>query len=767
MCPLDWMDARSLSAADETPTGAAPGTHAGPAGPDATYPNAAPPKPPLPVPEALLEGLNAPQRAAATFGEGPLLILAGAGSGKTRVITRRIAWLVGSGRARAGEILAITFTNKAAREMRERVEAVLPTTGMWISTFHSMCARILRRDIEHLGDWTRDFSIYDTADRNQLLKTITKELGYDVQHFRPAMVGAWISTWKTDPWAGTPGTEGGGYEDEALVKIRDRYERAMRENNALDFDDLLVKTLVLFQEHPGVRDSYASRFRYVLVDEYQDTNRVQYELTRHLAGWHKNLAVCGDPDQSIYGWRGADIRNILAFEEDYGEGAKVEVVKLEQNYRSTPCILKAAQGVIRHNVGRKEKDLWTEREDVELLHIVDCADENDEANEIAARIHDLRKKGYEADRIAIFYRVNWMQRALERAMRLSGIPYQIVGGVEFYQRREVRDLIAYLHLLVNPRDDVACTRVMNVPARGIGDKSRLLLAGWAADRRVPLLQACASEEARSLIRGRAKKGLAAFAGLFERLTGLGDAAAATALETVIAELGYLEFLTAGGEPDAPGRVENVEELETHAREYDRENPEGGLRGFLQEVALVSDIDGMDEDAPKVTLMTLHASKGLEFPVVFMAGLEEELMPHALALADGADEEAGAEEERRLMYVGMTRAKERLILTHARTRMHFGESSWRTPSRFLDEIPPAFIDGGAEEESEDDVLGVYEAPGGTAELREGDAVEHDHFGYGRVARLQGAGANARVTVDFQQVGSKVLLVQYAKLKVVGR
>ncbi|MEW6073213.1 MAG: UvrD-helicase domain-containing protein [Planctomycetota bacterium] len=744
MFPLDWMDARSIAAGREAPDAA-----------------------------ALLAGLNDPQRAAVTHGSGPLLILAGAGSGKTRVITRRIAWLVASGEAAPDEILAITFTNKAAREMRERVEAVLPARGLWISTFHAMCARILRRDVEHLGGWTRDFSIYDTADRHQLLKSITKELGYDTQRFRPALLAARLGEWKSRRWeSGTGGAEEGGYEDVVFAQVRDRYERAMVENNALDFDDLLVLVLRLFEEHAGVRDSYAHRFRHVLVDEYQDTNRVQYLLTRHLAAGHQNLAVCGDPDQSIYGWRGADIQNILAFEEDFGAdspgGRAVRVVKLEQNYRSTPCILKAAQGVIRHNRSRKEKDLWTEKADVELVHVVECADENDEANAIATRVHDLVARGYRPDQIAVFYRVNWMQRALERGLRLAGVPYQIVGGVEFYARREIRDLVSYLQLLVNPRDDVACARVLNVPARGIGEKSRELLAGWAAERGVPLLAACAAEEARALVRGRARAGIAAVAGLFAAHAALAGGPAATALETLIAALRYVEWLGASADPDAAGRVENVEELLTHAREYDRAYPAGGLRGFLQEVALVSDVDGWDETGPQVTLMTLHSSKGLEFPVVFIAGLEEELLPHALALADARDPAAGEEEERRLMYVGMTRARERLILTHARTRLHYGESSWRLPSRFLAEIPAAFVAGGGEEETgEQDVLGVYETPPRAADLREGDAVEHDHFGYGRVTRLQGAGANARVTVDFLTAGSKVLLVQYAKLRVVRR
>ena len=396
----------------------------------------------------ILDGLNEPQAAAVTHGDGPMLILAGAGSGKTRVITRRIAWLVRTARAAPHEVLAITFTNKAAREMRERVLALLPARGLWISTFHAMCARILRREIEVLGGWTRDFTIYDTADKNLLLKRITKDLGYDIQRFRPAMLSSWISEWKSrrfDRDALEPAEAGYGLEEEVFAKVRGRYEEALRENNALDFDDLLAKTLTIFQEHPGVRDAYASRFRYVLVDEYQDTNRIQYLLTRQLADWHGNLAVCGDPDQSIYGWRGADIKNILDFEEDFGAQSEVRVVKLEENYRSTDVILKAAQALIRNNVGRKEKELWTRKKADHLLRVLECGDENDEANEIAAQIHAQRSKGRAADDIAIFYRANWMQRALERSLRLSGIPYQIVGGVEFYQRREIRDLLSYLH----------------------------------------------------------------------------------------------------------------------------------------------------------------------------------------------------------------------------------------------------------------------------------------------------------------------------------
>ncbi len=749
MPPLDWMDAKAFAEENAASESRA---------------------------EELLASLNEPQREAVTHGEGPLLILAGAGSGKTRAITSRIAYLIATGRATPHEILAITFTNKAAREMRERVARHLDVQGMWISTFHSMCARILRRDIERLGDWSRDFTIYDTHDRNLLLKTITKDLGYDAQRFRPAVLGGWISEEKTGRYEhGAVATEAdGSLESQVFVQVRDRYDQAMRANNALDFDDLLVRTLELFDGHPGVRDAYAHRFRYVLVDEYQDTNRIQYLLTRHLAGWHKNLAVCGDPDQSIYAWRGADIRNILDFEEDYGQagGTPVRVVKLEQNYRSTDVILKAAQGLIRHNVGRKEKELFTDKTSEEKVLVVTCADENDEANEICAQIHALREKGTSADDIAVFYRANFMQRALERSLRLTGIPYQIVGGVEFYQRREIRDLVCYLHLMVNPRDDVSCRRVLNVPARGVGDKSVEKLSAWAAARGVPLLTALRSEEARAEIRGRAKNSLAAFAQLMDRLGEFATRPAAEALQAVLEETEYHEWLSATGDPDGPNREENVDELVTHAESYDAESPEGLLSGFLQEVALVSEVDGMDEEGDaRVRLMTLHASKGLEFPVVFVCGLEEELLPHVLALqdaAEGGDSEAGVEEERRLLYVGMTRAMERLFLTHAKTRLHYGESSWRVPSRFLDELPREQVIRDTDERDDSDtVLGVYEAPEDTEELSVGDRVEHDHFGYGVVERMQGAGINARVTVQFSAVGSKVLLVQYANLKVVAR
>jgi DNA helicase-2/ATP-dependent DNA helicase PcrA len=716
--------------------------------------------------EALLAELNEPQREAVTHGDGPLLILAGAGSGKTRVITRRMAWLVAAGHAAPHELIAITFTNKAAGEMRRRVEELSAERGFWIATFHAMCARILRRDIEVLGGWTRDFSIYDTHDRNQLLKRLIADAGYDAQRFRPGAIGGRISDRKNRARVGADDDDDdgfGGIEDEVLRVVRERYTAAMQAANALDFDDLLLVTLRLFDEHPGVRDAYARRFRYVLVDEYQDTNRVQYLLARHLASHHKNLAVCGDPDQSIYGWRGADVRNILDFEQDFG---RAKIVKLEQNYRSVQNVLKAAQGLIRHNTERKEKDLWSAREEGERIAVLECGDENDESAEICRQIRALVAAGRSPAECAVFYRANFMQRPLERALRLSGIAYQIVGGVEFYQRREIRDLLCYLQLIANPRDDGACRRVINVPARGIGAKSIDTLAAWALEHGCTLRAAAASPEARALVRGRGRKGIEAFAGLMEHLDALRERPAEEVLARVLDETEYLQSLAGLDEPDRENREENVEELRSHARTYDQLEPEGRLKGFLQDVALVSEVDDFDETQPAVTLMTLHAAKGLEFPVVFIAGLEEQLLPHPLALAD--DPLAGEEEERRLLYVGMTRAQERLFLLHARTRLHFGETSWRSASRFLDEIPPEVVEGmDVEEEEEEHVLGAFAPREKTADLREGDHVRHDHFGHGRVERLAGSGINARATVAFDKVGSKVLLLQYANLRVLPR
>jgi len=707
---------------------------------------------------SLVDGLNAAQAEAVTHGDGPLLILAGAGSGKTRAITRRIAHLVLERGVRPQEVLAITFTNKAAGEMRSRVEALAVPRGAWVATFHATCARILRRDIEHLGTWTRDFTIYDTDDRQKLIRELIKSAGYDTTAFRPSDVGAWISERKNKGGA-APG-EDEGFVDEMYLRVYREYEAALGRNNALDFDDLLLKVIDLFDGHPGVRDEYADSFRHLLVDEYQDTNRIQYRLLRHLTTFRQNIVVCGDPDQSIYGWRGADIRNILDFEKDF-PGARV--VRLEQNYRSTQNILDAAQAVVRNNSQRKDKDLWSERGPGELIVLMQCADEDEEAREIALRIRALADQGRRHDHFAIFYRANFMQRALERALRLMSIPYQIVAGTEFYQRKEIKDVLAYLRVLANPSDSEACVRALGVPTRGIGDKSIDDLRSWAADRRVPLLRACQSEEARGRIKGRAKSALVAFAGVIERLGLYASGSAEVALQAVIEETAFWEHLARTAERDDVDREQNVQELLAHAAEYDRQNPQGGVRGFLQDVALVSDADGFDETTPKVALMTLHAAKGLEFPVAFIAGVEEDLLPHARSV-QGSPE--AVEEERRLFYVGMTRAQDLLVLTNAVMRRHYGGDVYNRPSRFLEEIPRRLLTGGEEEEDERDVLGDYVAEPQAREteaLRVGDIVTHDTFGRGRVEQLLGMGPNARATVLFEGFGLRQLLLTYARLR----
>ncbi len=739
---------------------------------------------PLPAspapPEAaggLLEGLNPAQREAVLHDEGPLLILAGAGTGKTRVITSRVAHLVGERGIHPGEILAITFTNKAAREMRERVARMSRQRGMWISTFHSTCARLLRFEIEALEGYTRDFTICDTTDRNRLIKELVKKAGFDPTRFKPAALGARISWHKNHPedprGAGAAWSdELPGLEDEVFRRVSRDYEAEMRRCNSLDFDDLLLLVLRIFEERPGVREAWSRRFRHVMVDEYQDTNRVQYRLVRHLAADHRDVAVCGDPDQSIYAWRGADVRNILDFERDF-PGARV--VRLEQNYRSTQNILKAAQGLISHNRQRKEKDLWSAGEEGPLVQSVECGDEDDEALEIARRIEELRAEGRPLSEAAIFYRVNFMQRALEQALARRRIPYEVVRGTAFFERREIKDLVAWLRLAVNPRDDEACRRALGAPSRGVGEKSLDRLAGWAADRRVSLMRAAASQEARLQLRGRARSGTAGFARLCEELSDLArQAPAGEVLDRLIEQTDYWTWIAGLEERDETDRAENVEELRSRAETYDRENPEGKLSGFLQDIALVSDADGgAESEVDRVSLMTLHTAKGLEFPAVFVVGLEEDLLPHARSIAatleGGAPDEQGIEEERRLLYVGMTRAQRELTLTWARLRRHFGQHNYTAPSRFLEEIPPELIEGEADADPADEasVLGEFAPGAGFEELAIGDRVAHEHFGQGRVDRLLGRGINARATVVFDQHGPKQLLLQYAGLKVVQR
>ena len=728
----------------------------------------------------LVAGLNDAQRAAVVHGDGPLLIVAGPGSGKTRVVTSRIAHLVGVRGAPPQSILALTFTNKAAREMRARVERALGSVaGLWIGTFHAIAARILRREIEVLPGYTRDFTILDTADRNNLLKQLVKDLDYDPKRFRPQAIGSWISARKNRAAAAGDGLElsrDAGLDEDVFKKVEALYLRRLPELNSVDFDDLLLLVLHLFEEHPGVRDAYARRFQHVLVDEYQDTNRVQYLIVRHFASHHGNLSVCGDPDQSIYGWRGADIRNILDFEQDYPSAA---VVRLERNYRSTQRILDAANAVIRNNRARKHKELFTDPTNVGApLALVECGDENDEAREIAQRIRRYVADGGRYADCAVLYRANFMQRAIEAALRLEAIPYQVIAGLEFYQRREIKDLVAYLRLAVNPADDVAFLRVVNTPSRGIGETSLERLVAFAAARRVPLVKALEDEAALEGIRGRARSSLLGFRELVVRLGDVRELDAGVALDLVLEELDRPRWMAEMDDGEGTqDREANVEELRAYADEFDRLHANAGLRGFLEDIALVADADGEESSGDQARLMTLHAAKGLEFPFVVIAGVEEELLPHGRALAEAVDEDQVVEEERRLFYVGLTRAERHLVLTHAGYRGFFGGGRPASPSRFLDELPAASFEaedprgpGGARARSADPAerraeevaaLGAFDAPG--VKLAVGDLVQHAHFGRGRITALVGSGVNARATVAFTGAGTKQLLLQYAKLE----
>ena len=746
---MDWLDLKQATAPHGDSSGGPPA---------ATGPAEA----------ELIAGLNDGQRDAVLAGGGPLLIVAGPGSGKTRVVTTRIAHLVTQRGLAPYEILAITFTNKAAKEMRERVERLVPGTdgtgGSWIGTFHSMCARILRREIEVLDGYTRDFSIHDTGDRNTLIKSIVKELGFDPKQFRAPQIGGWISARKNrrgrdDGFQ----LSDGSMEEDVYFAVEKRYRERMRQQNALDFDDLLLKVLDIFDAHHGVRDAYARRFRAVLVDEYQDTNRVQYLLVKHIASFHGNLTVCGDPDQSIYGWRGADIGNILDFEEDY-PGAKT--VRLEQNYRSTARILEAANAVIANNDARKEKDLFTEGEEGERIAVIECGDENDEAREIAAQIRSHVARGGKYGDCAILYRAGFLQRALESALRYDSVPYQVVAGLEFYQRREIKDLVALLRLALNPSDDIAFVRVVNTPSRGVGDTSLARLAAFAQDRGLSMASALGESDVLNDIRGRAKKGLAEFAGVLEELALAREVSGAVALDMVLECLDVDRWLAEMDDgTGTQDRAANVEELRAFAEDYDKRQPEGMLRGMLEEVALVSDTDAYEGDEDSVKLMTLHACKGLEFPFVAIAGVEDELLPHERAVDEAEDPDVAIEEERRLFYVGITRAEERLLITYTTYRSFFGGGRPTLPSRYISELPDADVDGAGSDETEEEALGAFDPAAGAGEgLVVGATVMHPHFGRGKIEQLSGAGVNARATVDFVREGRKQLLLQYASLEV---
>jgi DNA helicase II / ATP-dependent DNA helicase PcrA len=643
--------------------------------------------------EALLSGLNEPQRDAVTHGPGPQLILAGAGSGKTRVLTHRIAYLVATDAAKPNEILAITFTNKAASEMRDRAELLVGrrVRAMWVMTFHAACARMLRADAQRLG-YTRQFTIYDTADTRRLIKRCLDDLGIDPKRFTPASIGSQISDAKNklrdaDAYAQMVGS----FFEQTVADVYRSYERELHRANAMDFDDLLVRAVNVLELFPEVRERYATGFRHVLVDEYQDTNHAQYRWLQLLAGEHRNLMVVGDDAQSIYGFRGADISNILDFEDSYPDA---HVVKLEQNYRSTQTILDAANAVIANNRGQKPKSLWTDIGQGDPIKIRELDDEHAEARFVTGEIQRLVDEGTSRAEIAVFYRANSQSRVLEDTLVRADIGYQVIGGTKFYDRAEIKDAVAYLNVLVNPQDVGAFTRIVNSPRRGIGNTTISRLLGHSNTTGETVWELAAAPEDVPGLGAAAVKSLRRFMGtmevLAERATTPGIQIA-TLLKEVLGETGYLEALQNERTIEAEGRIENLEALVSAAAEYDvagqaAEGNEPGLADFLQQVALVADADSRSDDEGLVTLMTLHNAKGLEYPIVFMIGCEEGVFPHSRALDEG-----GLEEERRLCYVGITRAERDLYLTSARTRTVFGARSFGAPSRFIGEIPAHLTD----------------------------------------------------------------------------
>jgi DNA helicase-2/ATP-dependent DNA helicase PcrA len=643
--------------------------------------------------DTLLAGLNDPQREAVTYGEGPLLILAGAGSGKTRVLTHRIAHLVATKQARADEILAITFTNKAAGEMRGRAELLVGrrVRAMWIMTFHAACARMLRAHADRLG-YSRQFTIYDQADARRLIKRCLDELGVDPKRFTPGSVHSQISDAKNKLRdADTYGQMVGSFFEQTVADVYRMYERELHRMNAMDFDDLLVRAVNVLELFPEVQERYATGFRHVLVDEYQDTNHVQYRWLQLLAGEHRNLAVVGDPDQSVYGFRGADIRNILEFEDDFPDA---HVVRLEQNYRSTQTILDAANAVIANNRGRKSKLLWTDVGQGDPIRVRELDDEHAEARFVTGEIQRLLDGGTARAEVAVFYRTNAQSRVLQDTLVRSDIAYQVIGGTKFYERAEIKDALAYLTVMVNPQDVGAFTRVVNSPRRGIGATSLAKVLSFANTVGLSIWDAAAEPEQIPGLGAAAVKALRRFMGTMHVLRERAESGAPISqlLRETLGETGYLEALQAERTIEAQGRMENLEELINVGVEYDAsEEQEHSLAQFLQQLALVADADERSDDDGLVTLMTLHNAKGLEYPIVFIIGCEEGVFPHSRALDEG-----GLEEERRLCYVGITRAERDLYLTYARTRTVFGARSFGAPSRFIGEIPAALTDREAQQ-----------------------------------------------------------------------
>ena len=706
-------------------------------------------------PEQYLADLNPAQREAVLTTEGPLLVIAGAGSGKTRVLTYRVAHLINAVGAKPSEILAITFTNKAAGEMRERLQRLLGRTGqgLWILTFHSACGRILRREAERLG-YRSNFTIYDQADQVRLVKQCLEELERDPKRFTPRGIHNQISHAKNrlispDEYS----NQVQSFYDQTVADVYQLYQRRLFTSNAVDFDDLLMLTVDVLERFPDVREKWQKAFRYILVDEYQDTNNAQYRLLQLLAEKHRNLMAVGDPDQSIYAFRGADITNILDFERDF---PGTRTIALEQNYRSTNSILDAANAVITNNRERKPKELWSDLGDGEPAQVVEVEDEHAEARFVAAGIASLVEQGFAGDEIAIFYRTNAQSRVLEDVLVRQGVAYQVIGGPRFYERAEIKDAIAYLQAIDNPYDAVSLQRIANRPRRGIGDSSLARLQTWADSQGRSLWEALEFPEEAGV--GAAPlKAVQGFRTLMQSLqSGALEFPVSELLERVFEQSGYLEALEAERTIEAQGRMENLQELIGVAREYQETAEEPSLSHFLQEISLYSDQDALRGEESLVTLMTLHNAKGLEFRAVYLIGMEEGIFPHSRSI-----EEQGVEEERRLAYVGMTRARELLNLTHASSRSLWGSRGYNMPSRFLDELPPSvererlrpasWSSYGAQE-----VAPREDVPS----LSTGDSVRHGTLGEGVVTQIEAGGV---VTVRFADGSERRLMLDYAPLE----
>lgn len=734
-------------------------------------------------------GLNPQQAEAVINTEGPMLIMAGAGSGKTKVLTCRVANLLQKG-VRPYRILAITFTNKAAAEMRERVNNMSGPAAkdVWLFTFHAFCARFLRMEIDKLPGYGGNFAIYDTADSQNLIKQILKEMNLDDKRFQPSGILSRISNAKNALQdAAAFARQAGDFYEQKVADIYSCYEQKLQLNNALDFDDLLMLSIKLLQENKEVREKYQDRFDYLLVDEYQDTNHAQYLLTKFLAAKHRNICVVGDADQSIYGWRGADIQNILDFEKDYPDA---KVIKLEQNYRSTQIILDAANAVIENNTGRKPKNLWTENKSGADIIYFQAVDERDEARFVIEQLQNLqRTENKKLGDMAILYRTNTQSRIFEEMLIKSGISYNMVGGLKFYERKEIKDIIAYLRVIFNPADSLSLLRIINVPKRGIGDASLAKIQAYAAANNVSLFEAVSNAAAIDGLSSRFVSKLDDLAGIiFELMNLANEAPVEDLIDRVLRDTGYLEELENERTPQAQSRIDNLHELISVAQEFAASEEENNLENFLAHVALVSDIDDTELGEDAITLMTLHSSKGLEFPVVFLVGMEEGLFPHARTLMD----ETEIEEERRLCYVGITRAKEKLFLSSTKMRTIYGNTVTYPPSRFLQEIPARLVKTIKRQErfsALENFKQVSEkysarpqkpastfnphsfmpqkpaaAAGGTGtRFNTGDRVSHSKWGEGMVVSVKDSPDGQEVKVAFAGAGVRSLLTKYAVLK----